>query len=130
MIEKRTNPRIQTKDIQVIFKQQTGLGSGTVLNMSTGGALLRTSLQVNKAAIEVLIKVPPFKIPFHATGEVVWREEQEYSFEEYSFGMKFHSANKKLEEVMNVFSESGQRPEIIRSIKRKYSDKKYWWRRK
>jgi len=130
MIEKRNNPRIQINDIHVIFKQQTELGSGIVRNMSTSGALLRTSLKINKAPIEVLIKVPPFKIPFHATGKVVWRDEQEYSFEEYSFGIQFHSANKNLEEVMDVFSESGQHPEIRRSIKRKYTDKISWWQRK
>ena len=125
MIDKRKHKRIKTQDLFAIIAQPTGRTSGIVKNISCGGALVQTHAKIEPSAIELLVKIPPYKIPLLASSEVVWFDEQEQTF-----GVKFHSANKDLEKVIDTCSEFLQRSEAQKILKSRPAPKKSWWRRR
>lgn len=125
MIDKRQHQRIKTQDLFAVIAQPAGRTSGVVKNISCGGALVQTYDKTEPSAIELLVKIPPYKIPLLAAGEIVWFDEQELTL-----GVKFHSTNKDIEKVVNTCAEFQQRSEAEKFLKPSPAPKKSWWRRK
>ena len=124
MPDKRKHARIKTQDLYAVLAQSAGRTTGIVKNISCGGALVQTHDKPMPNAMELLIKIPPYKVPLLATGEVAWIDEQEHTV-----GFKFHSTNKDIENVVDTCAEFQQRFEAQKFLKSRPAPKKSWWRR-
>jgi len=124
MPDKRKHARIKTQDLYAVLAQPPGRTTGIVKNISYGGALVQTHDKPASRAMELLIKIPPYKVPLLATGKVVWFDEQEHTL-----GFKFHSTNKDIENVVDACAESQRRFEAQKFLKSRPAPKKSWWRR-